>query len=282
MLGTKSAGWDAKMCRVDRHTVAGPGTGLPNNAGTAEFGSWGTAQSNSRLQQSSKVIFALSEGRRLAGSAGAGATMPKGKSCLLIIPGRFLLQPTQLPLPSLLDIALLLLLLTTLFLPQGYCDLLTPWASWGLLWVLTKRRLPPDVQQKRKEAVLGWHGTWRSCYRRRETKGRAIAGLHVFFVILCPCTLPWPWGRALEIVGQSRLGSPVSHTHTHMAQAAAPHSCPGRKNRQLSTWGISSGPPEGLSIRSSKLGGKGWLENGRPFKTPGLVWQTVRIEIHRR
>lgn len=51
--GTEGAGWDAKrwwgVGGGKRHAAGGPGTGLPSNAGTAEFGSCGRAQSNSLL-----------------------------------------------------------------------------------------------------------------------------------------------------------------------------------------------------------------------------------------
>lgn len=102
--------------------------------------------------------------------------------------------------------------------------------GWLLSVLAGRRLLPPDLHQERNEAVLGWHETWHPCYRRGETKSRAIAGLHVCPAILRPCTLLGHGAEPLRLWGQSSgLGSPVPHT----AQAAIPHSCLGGQNRQL-------------------------------------------------
>lgn len=49
-----------------------------------------------------------------------------------------------------------------------------------------------------------------------------------------PAPFPGHGAEPLRLWG-NRGWVPQCHTHTHTAQAVAPRSCPGRKNRRLST-----------------------------------------------
>lgn len=194
---------------------------------------------HSCLQQSSKARFVPSERRRLAGSADAGVSIPESERVFLKSScANLFSSPHSCPSHPCWK-----LLSSSFCLPPCFPNMCTaisqlPGPLRQLLWVLAGRRLlPPGLHQERKEAVLGWHGMWHPCYRRGETKGRAIAGLRVCPTVLHACTLPWPWGKALEVVKAIiRAGLPSATRSLHTAQLAIPHSWLSGKNRQLAVW----------------------------------------------
>lgn len=240
MSGTKGAGWDAKRFEGSGTQWVALGQGflaMPAQLNLVPGEEHRIA--HSCLQQI-RVAKLASEGRRLAGSAGAGAPIPEGKRVSLKSSwGNFFSSPH-----SCLSHPCWKLLSSRFCLPpcsSHRCTVTSrlPGPLRWLLQVLAGRRLlPPDLHRETKRAVLDWHGTWHPRYRRGETKSITIAGLHVCPDILCPCTLPWPWGRALEVWGKHQGWDPQCCTHTHAGQAAIPHSCPGGQNSQLAARGI--------------------------------------------